>query len=121
MYERDFQRIIAEHAKSQAKHGPIGLTLGYLGRAAMAVQQSWNKADVLIKARVQQDIKAFVGRAQPQYRERAPNGIYFTMQGWPGAEQIFIPNIGDRHGRTPLGLQGLLVIDQQRVDSQRLY
>jgi hypothetical protein len=114
MYEHDYHKIIAQHQQGK-------LSLGYLGRSAMAVQQSWSKMDVVVKAVVSQDIKAFAGRGRTQYREMTPNGMFITLTGWENVEQLFIPNIGDRNGRTSLGWQALNVVQQQIVSSQQLY
>jgi hypothetical protein len=121
LFEHDYRKILAQHLISQKQHGADGLTLGYLGRVATAVKQGWSKTDVVIKAVVNQEIKAFVGRGRPQYKERAPNGIYYTFSGWHDTEQIYIPNIGDRHGRTLLGYQALNIRRQKLVSSQQLF
>lgn len=121
LFEHDYQKILEQHLISQKQHGADGLTLGYLGRVATAVKQGWSRTDVVVKAVVGQEIKAFVGRGRPQYKERAPNGIYYTFSGWHDTEQIYIPNIGDRHGRTLLGYQALNVLRQKLVSSQQLF
>jgi hypothetical protein len=121
LFEHDYQKILAQHLISQKQHGADGLTLGYLGRVATAVKQGWSKTDVVVKAVVSQEINAFAGRGRPQYKERAPNGIYYTFSGWHDTEQIYIPNIGDRHGRTLLGYQALNIRRQKLVGSQQLF
>jgi hypothetical protein len=121
MHERDYQKIVAEYERSRARHGEDGLTLGYLGRAAMAVKQSWSKMDVVVKARVGHDIKAFAGLGRSQFNEQMPNGIRITWQGWPNVEQLFIPNISDRHGLTSTGHKALLVVGHSFVASQQIF
>jgi hypothetical protein len=121
MYEHDYQKIVAEYQLSRARHGEDGLTLGYLGRAAMAVKQSWSKMDVVVKAIVSQDIKAFAGLGRSQFNERMPNGIRITWKGWPNVQQLFIPNISDKHGLTLAGQQALLVLGQSFVASQQIF
>ena len=120
MHEQDYRRIIAVHDAGQNKHKGQGLTLGFLGRAAMAVQPSWSRTDVVVKAVVQQEILAFAGAGRTQYREQLPNGMFLTLAGWPDVEQLFIPNIGDRNGRTAVGRQALLVTKQKVISSQQL-
>ena len=121
MYDHDYYKVVAAHLESRAKHKEEGLTLGFLGRAAMAVQQSWSKMDVVVKAVVNNDIKVFAGLGRSQYNEQMPNGISITWKGWPSVEQLFIPNIGDRGGRTLLGYSALLVLRQKLVSSQQVF
>lgn len=121
MYEADYHAILAVHRQSQAAHGRNGQTLGMVARGAMAIQQSWSRLDVRIKAVVLQDINAFLGLGRTQYRELAPNGMYFTLPGWPDVRQLYIPNISDRTGLTPLFRQALDVRTQKIVSSQQLY
>jgi hypothetical protein len=113
MFERDYRRIIKAHEESD-------LSLGLLARSAMAVQPSYSRMDVAIKAVVLQDINAFCGLGRPQYREVLPNGMYLTLRGWSDVEQLFIPNISDSAGRTSLGYQALHVMRQKTVASQQL-
>lgn len=113
MYERDYRKIIQAHEESD-------LTLGFLGRSAMAVQPSYSLMDVSVKAFVLQDINAFCGLGRPQYREALPNGMFLTIRGWPNVEQLFIPNISGPLGRTSLGYQVLGVTRQKIVSSQQL-
>ncbi len=121
MYDYDYYKIVAAYEESRAQHGKDGLTLGFLGRAAAAVKQSWSKTDVVVKAVVNNDIKAFAGPGRSQYNERMRNGIQVTWRGWRNVEQLFIPNIGDCNGRTSLGYQALLVLRQKIVKSQQLF
>jgi hypothetical protein len=121
LYERDFQKIVEQYRLSHERHGEGGLTLGWLGRVAAAVRQGWSKTDVLVKASVKRELTAFAGRGRTQYKERAPNGILYTYAGWPDVEQLYIPNLGDRNGLTPLGAQSLHIISQQKIDSQQLF
>lgn len=121
MYEHDYHKIIAAYLESRAQHGEDGLTLGFLARAAVAVKQSWSRTDVVVKAIVNNDVKAFAGTGRSQYNESMPNGMHVTWRGWPNVTQLFIPNIGDRNGRTLLGYQSLLVLRQKVVKSQQLF
>jgi hypothetical protein len=121
MYERDFQKIVEQVRISRDRHGEDGLTLGWLGRVAAAVRQGWSRTDVLVKASLRKELSAFAGRGRTQYKERGPNGILYTYSGWPDVEQLYIPDIGDRGGLTPLGAQSLHVIWQQKIDSQQLF
>lgn len=121
LYEHDYRKIVEQERLSRAQHGPEGLTLGWLGRSAAAVQQSWSRMDVVVKAVVLQEVMAFAGRGRTQYKERGPNGFLYTISGWPNVEQLYIPNIGDRQGRTLLGYQALHVLRQKRVESQQMY
>lgn len=121
MYEHDYNKIVAAYLESRAQHGEDGLTLGFLGRAAAAVKQAWSKTDVVVKAVVNNNVKAFAGGGRSQYNEPLPNGMHVTWRGWPNVEQLFIPNIGDRNGRTLVGYQALLVLRQKRVKSQQLF
>jgi hypothetical protein len=113
MYERDYRKIVQAHEESE-------LSMGLLGRSAVAIQPSFSRADVVVKARVLQDIKAFCGLPRTQYRELLPNGMWLTLRGWAHVEQLFIPNISGPHGRTPLGYQALSVMRQKIVTSQQL-
>jgi len=121
LYEHDYRLIVEQERLSRERYGADGLTLGWLGRVATAVQQSWSRADVVVKAVVLQEILALAGRGRTQYKERGPNGFLYTMAGWPHVQQIFIPNIGDRQGRTQTGYAALHVLRQKRVDSQQIY
>lgn len=121
MYEHDYHKIIAAYLESRAQHGEDGLTLGFLARAAVAVKQSWSRTDVVVKAIVNNDVKAFAGAGRSQYNESMPNGMHVTWRGWPNVTQLFIPNIGDRNGRTLVGYQSLLVLRQKVVKSQQLF
>ncbi|MGB9180918.1 MAG: hypothetical protein WCB68_16925 [Pyrinomonadaceae bacterium] len=118
--DHDYRKILAEHRVSQIRHRKDGLTLGYLARAATAVRNEWSLMDIVVKAIVREDVMAFVGYGHTQHKEILPNGMYITIQGWPEIEQIFIPNISDRNGRTLLGYKALQVQRQKKVSSQRL-
>ncbi len=118
-HERDYRRIYAEYLDSQ-------LSLGLVGRSALAIQQSYSRVDVLVEAVVVKEINAFTGDGRPQHREMAPNGMFFTLPGWPGIMQIYIPNIVDRRtdGVTTLnalGREALDVRSQGVIQSQQLY
>ncbi len=52
---------------------------------------------------VAEAIYVFCGRGTKQYRERAPNGIYVTWEGWPDIEQLLIPNISEGGKLTAMG------------------
>ncbi len=113
MYEHDYRKIIQTNDESD-------LSLGLLGRWAMAVPQSVSKMDVVIKAVVLQDVNAFCGLGRTQYRDLLPNGMWLTLRGWPHVNQLYIPNVGDAHGRTLLGYQALTVLRQKLVSSHQL-
>lgn len=119
--EMDYRKVISEHTRSQHEHGDDGFSLGYVGRTAFAVQPSWSKMDIVVKAIVLNDIKAFAGRGQRQHREVLPNGMHLTLSGWAEVDQIFIPGIGAWDGsmvqRTTLGFQALKVLRQKRISS----
>ena len=115
--ERDYRRIISAYEAERGKHGEDALSLGFLGRAAVAVQHSWSKVDVVVKAQVVEDINVFAGRGQRQYREWLRANIYITLSGWPQIEQLFIPNLGDQNGLTELGRRALLVLRKKTITS----
>lgn len=117
----NYKLIVAEVKKSFQLHGKDRLTLGYMGRVALAVQQSFGRADILVKAKVASGINVFTGRGATQYNEEMPNGWRITMTGWPQIEQLHIPNINDRAGFTDLGRQAIQVISCIRIESQQLY
>jgi hypothetical protein len=121
LYERDFRKVVEQFRISRERHGEDGLTLGWLGRVAAAVRQGWSRTDVLVKASVRKDLRAFAGRGRTQYKERGPNGILYTYSGWPEVEQLYLPGVGDRAGLTPLGAESLHVIWQQKIESQQLF
>jgi hypothetical protein len=112
--DRDYQRIVTESQRS-------GMTHGFVARTANAVQQSYSKVDAVVEAVVIKEINAFAGRGQTQYREMAPNGMYITLAGWADVTQLYIPNIADRGGLTPLFSQAFQIRRQQTIDSQQFY
>jgi hypothetical protein len=107
--------------KMLAASKKTSLTFGFTARIAGAVQQSWCKMDRLIKAVVKEDLLAYTGRGQTQYREMAPNGMYITLAGWSDVTQLFIPGLGEKGVRTPLGLKALDVIVHFPIESLQLY
>ena len=117
----NYKLIVAEVKKSYQLHGKDRLTLGYMGRVALAVQQSYSRVDILVKAKLACDINAFAGRGATQYNEEMPNGWRITLTGWPHIEQLYIPNINDRDGFTAIGNQALQVISCMQIESQQLY
>ena len=76
------------------------LPLGTVARVAGAVQPSWSRMDVSIKATLLQDIYVYIGKGSAQYREELPNGWFITQKGWADIDQIYIPNmrLGARAG-----------------------
>jgi len=84
--ESDYRRIIETYLAGR-------LGLGTVARSAGAVQPSWSRMDVSIKARLVQDINVYIGKGATQYRDELPNGMYVTLTGWPEIDQVYIPNI----------------------------
>ncbi len=121
MLEQDYRQINRVFEQGRLVHGEDSLSLGFIGRSAVAVQQSWSRVDVVIKAHVLSEINVFSGPGRTQYREMAPNGLFITLPGWPDVEQLFIPNISDRNGRTALFSRAILVQKQKTIQSQQLY
>jgi hypothetical protein len=91
----------------------------WVARTAFGVKLKWNPKedetnlmDIVVRATVLQDLKAWVGRGKPQY-EVAPNGMRVKWGCRAGTdldlEQYFIPGISDPHGFTPIGQQALSI------------
>ncbi len=70
-----------------------GLALGTVARGAAAVQPSWSKMDVSIKAYLIHDMNVYIGKGSTQFRDALPNGMFFTSRGWSDIDQIYIPNM----------------------------
>lgn len=102
LFEADYRLIIQRHQSG-------GLGLGTVGRAAAAVLPSWSAMDVSIKARLLHDIKVYVGKGLPQFRDPLPNGMYMTIRGWPEIDQIYIPNLRFAASRA------LQIVRQKRI------
>jgi hypothetical protein len=132
--EIDFRRIEAARGRSLRIHDgdpTRALTMGFLGKQALAVPQQWrpdgppNLMDVVVRAEVLKELPCFVGQARVQ-REVAPNGFRLTWGGWPAVEQIFIPHFAQhpdpligpwRKPEEPV----LRVLQSTLVSSQQLY
>jgi hypothetical protein len=104
--EIDFRQIQATQQHSLDVHGndpQRALTLGFIGRQALAVKQRWfesgphNLMDVVVRAEVLRELPCFVGRGHSQY-ETAPNGFRLTWTGWSSVEQIFVPELVKHRG-----------------------
>jgi len=91
----------------------------WVAHTALGVKLKWdprkdevNLMDIVVRATVLQDLKAWVGRGKPQY-EVAPNGIRVKWGCRAGThldvEQYFIPGISDPHGFTPTGRRALSI------------
>ena len=117
----NYRKIVAEVKRSFQMHGADRLSLGFLGRAALAVRQEWSQVDVLVKGVVNEDINVFTGPGATQYHEEMPNGMMITYKGWKHIEQLYLPNINDRSGFTPLGLQAITVLSAYKIESQQLF
>ncbi len=101
---RDWQKILKDYLKGS-------FSLGTTARIAGAVQWSWSNMDVLLKARVLDEIEAWEGPGLPQYRDILPNGMAVTLRGFPDVVQLYIP--GMRTGTAA----ALRLIDQLEVAS----
>lgn len=84
--EHGYRKIVVNFTQGK-------LPLGTVGRSAVAVQPSWSNMDVSIKAYLLNDMKVYIGQGSTQYREQLPNGMFITLAGWPGVEQIYIPGM----------------------------
>ena len=115
--EQDHRRILARVAQGK-------LSTGFVARSSLAVQQSWgNLMDVLVRAVVLEDIKAFCGSARTQYREQAPNGMFITWRGAANIEQLFIPGVSQPKGAglTDLGRRAIQLVELQQIDTFQLW
>src|SRR4051812_8380326 len=60
--EADYRKVIDRH-----RSGP--LALGTVARSAAAVQPSWSRMDVSIKAYLRFDTEVYLGKGKTQYRD----------------------------------------------------
>ena len=77
--------------------------------------------DILVRGMVSEDINVFTGPGATQYHEEMPNGMLITYKGWKNIEQLYLPNISDRSGFTPLGLKAISVLSAYKIESQQLF
>ncbi len=116
--DKAFQQIKRDALGNHDK----GFGLGWSGRRALAIRQEWSQVDVLIEATIAEPINVFSGLGTKQYRERMPNGMFVTWEGWPQVDQWFIPNINDAFSMmTPLGKKVITIYRAHQVDSYQLY
>jgi hypothetical protein len=110
----DFQTFVREWAKDKqelrARNPAAEVSIGFSARLALAVQQSWgNTMDMIVQARVTQDMCVFRGQPRTQYRDQAPNGMTITLRGSPNVRQLYIPEVGAvggaRKGAMPSGIR----------------
>jgi hypothetical protein len=83
----------ADYRKILARHQAGALALGTVAQSAAAVQPSWSRMDVSIKARLRSDTEVYLGKGRPQYRDLLPNGMYMTLTGWSDVDQVYIPGL----------------------------
>jgi len=86
LLESDYRKIIAKFRLGK-------LPLGTVGRSAAAVQPSWSKMDVSIKAYLLDEINVYTGKGSTQYHDQLPNGMTITLPGWTDIDQIYIPGM----------------------------
>jgi hypothetical protein len=80
--------------------------------------------DVLERAVVAEDMKAYCGSVSTQYRARGPNGIFITWRGAADIEQYFIPGISQPKpgtGLTDPGRRAMQVVELRRIDTFQLW
>jgi hypothetical protein len=117
----NYKKIVAEVKRSFQTHGADRLSLGFLGRVALAVRQEWSQVDILVKGMVNEDINVFTGLGATQYNEEMPNGMLITYKGWKHLEQLYLPNISDKSRFTPLGFRAITVLSSWKIESQQLF
>ncbi len=83
--EQDYRKLL-----ERFQAGKLGL--GTVARSAAAVQPSWSRMDVSIKARLRDDTNVYLGKGKTQYRDPLPNGMFMTLTGWPDIDQVYLPN-----------------------------
>ena len=84
--EADYRKIVDRFHSAH-------LALGTVATSAGAVQPTWSLMDVLIEARLAEDVNVYVGNGSTQFRAELPNGMYMTLPGWPDIVQVYIPDI----------------------------
>lgn len=100
---RDWQKILKSYLKGS-------FSLGTTARIAGAVQWSWSRMDVLLKARVVAAIEVWEGQGLPQYRDVLPNGMTVTLRGLPDVVQLYVPGM-------PRSASAFQLIDRLEVAS----
>jgi hypothetical protein len=101
----------ADYHKILARHRAGALALGTVARSAAAVQPSWSRMDVSIKAYLRFDTEVYLGKGKTQYCDLLPNGMYMTLSGWSDVDQIYIPGL---RGSATHAMQ---IIRQKRIGS----
>lgn len=116
--EQDHRRILAKVPGGK-------LPTGFVARSSLAVRQSWGSLmDVLVRAVVAEDMKAYCGSVRTQHRKQAPNGMFITWRGAADIEQYFIPGISQPKpgtGLTDLGRRAMQVVELRRIDTFQLW
>jgi hypothetical protein len=100
---RDWQKILRRFLQGS-------FNLGTTARLAGAVQWSWSNMDVLLKARVVQEIEAWEGLGLAQYRDVLPNGMTVTLHGFPDVVQLYVPGM-------PAAAAAFRIVDTLQVAS----
>ena len=121
--QENYLKIIAACKSSFQQYGARRLKLGSLGRSALAIPFAYSRADIIVQARVKEEINVFAGMGKPQDIETAPDGT-ITYIGWiasPNLAQLYVPNIVTKRNVhyewTSLGRQALQITNCTRIES----